>query len=232
MQVRGFTLVEMVMTMVVGSILILGIAGFVELGSRGYSDTVNRQRLQTQAQFVLEKMTREVRHAVPNSFSTNNGCLSFYPIVYSGFYSVDGTDNTKLSIMVGNSSYDLTTSNLKMIINPTSAEEFSSGIDLASRLNTADMTVSLSSPLTSQSIASRFYIYSNAVEYCLDTLTGFVSRNEAGQEYRVANNVSYGALRYLEPTLQRGGVVHLALTFTQNDESSHFETDVQVLNVP
>ena len=60
MKVRGFTLVEMVLTMVVGAILVLGIAGFVELGSKGYSDTVARQRLQTQAKFVLEKMVMYV----------------------------------------------------------------------------------------------------------------------------------------------------------------------------
>ncbi len=44
--------------------------------------------------------------------------------------------------------------------------------------------------------------------------------------------VDEGEFSYSPPTLQRGGVVHLALTFEQNDESSHFETDVQVLNVP
>lgn len=64
---RGFTLIEMIMTIIVGSILVLGIAGFLELGAKGYTDTVARQRIQTQAQFVLEKMSRELRHAVPNS---------------------------------------------------------------------------------------------------------------------------------------------------------------------
>lgn len=35
MRTRGFTLIEMILTIIVGSILVLGIAGFVELGSRG-----------------------------------------------------------------------------------------------------------------------------------------------------------------------------------------------------
>ncbi|MFD2016726.1 PilW family protein [Vibrio olivae] len=52
---RGFTLVEMVATIVVSSILILGIAGFIELGTTGYVDSVERGRLQTQAKFLLER---------------------------------------------------------------------------------------------------------------------------------------------------------------------------------
>lgn len=35
MKVKGFTLIEMVVTLIVGAILVLGIAGFVELGARG-----------------------------------------------------------------------------------------------------------------------------------------------------------------------------------------------------
>ncbi|MGI3026741.1 PilW family protein, partial [Vibrio cholerae] len=94
MRTRGFTLIEMILTIIVGSILVLGIAGFVELGSRGYADTVARQRIQTQAKFVLEKMARELRHAIPNSLAISTDtasqqCLSFYPIVYSGFYALD-----------------------------------------------------------------------------------------------------------------------------------------------
>ncbi len=224
MQVRGFTLVEMVMTMVVGSILILGIAGFVELGSRGYSDTVNRQRLQTQARFVLEKMTREVRHAVPNSFSTNNGCLSFYPIVYSGFYSISGENDSTLSYIVGNSQYE-TGNSLKMIINPTYADQFEDD----DAISFTESPISLTpQQLSSQSIANRFYVYDKEgkVGYCLND--DIVTRNDE----IVAADIKEGKFAYEEPTLQRGGVVHLALTFTQNDESSHFETDVQVLNVP
>lgn len=68
MKIRGFTLIEMIVTIVIGSIIMLGIAVYLRLGVQGYSDSIVRQRLQTQAQFVTEKMSREIRHAVPNSF--------------------------------------------------------------------------------------------------------------------------------------------------------------------
>ncbi len=228
MKVRGFTLVEMVLTMVVGSILILGIAGFVELGSRGYADAVDRQRIQTQSRFVLEKMMREIRHAVPNSFSTVDDCISFYPMVYTGFYSITGASNDTLSFVIGNSSAG-NLNGLKMIINPTNYTDFNSGINLTSN----NSTITLGAPLSSQSIANRFYIYRDKVSYCLNFTSQQITRSINGaNETQVADSVSAGAFSYAPPTLQRGGVVHLALTFTQSGESSSFETDVQVLNVP
>ena len=117
MKTRGFTLIEMVVTMIVGAILVMGIAGFVELGTKGYAQSVDRQRLQTQAQFVLEKMTREVRHALPNVFVSDGLCLSFYPIIESGFYAVSGSD---IHFIVGDE--NATTDDLsdkQLVINPT-----------------------------------------------------------------------------------------------------------------
>lgn len=58
MKVRGFTLIEMIVTIVIGSFIMLGIAGYVQLGMKGYADTIDRQRMQTQAQFVRENVTR------------------------------------------------------------------------------------------------------------------------------------------------------------------------------
>ncbi|MGY6298055.1 PilW family protein, partial [Vibrio parahaemolyticus] len=86
---RGFTLIELVLAIVIGSIIMLGIAGYVQVGMKGYVDASSRQRIQTQAQFVLEKMAREIRHAVPNSFAMTNtvdeSCLSFVPTLNSGY---------------------------------------------------------------------------------------------------------------------------------------------------
>ncbi|CAM2984103.1 PilW family protein [Vibrio diazotrophicus] len=232
MKVRGFTLVEMVLTMVVGAILVLGIAGFVELGSKGYSDTVARQRLQTQAKFVLEKMTREIRHAVPNSFAVSSSagqqCLSFYPIVYSGFYSVSGSNNKTMSFIVGNTPAPSSFDGLRMIINPSRQTDFAVGQNTNFPLSGSNTTFTLSSPLPSQSVAQRQFIYKDLVSYCLDFSAQSVTRNGI----QVADSVNTGEFSYAQPTLQRGGVVHLALTFAQNGESSHFDIDVQVLNVP
>ncbi|EGR0109713.1 PilW family protein [Vibrio vulnificus] len=229
MSSRGFTLVEMVLTLIVGSILVLGIAGFVELGTKGYADSVDRQRIQTQAQFVLEKLSREFRHAVPNSFSDSGNCLSFYPIVYSGFYAVEGND---IQFLIGNTSATSPLANgLSLVINPSRQQDLvSDSFDVSGLTNGAGYFAVLNqaASLESNSINRRHYIFNanGRVEYCFTA--GRISRNGV----QVADSVSAASFNYLEPTLQRGGLVHIKLTFTQNDESSHYQQDVQVLNVP
>ena len=229
MSSRGFTLVEMVLTLIVGSILVLGIAGFVELGTKGYADSVDRQRIQTQAQFVLEKLSREFRHAVPNSFSDSDNCLSFYPIVYSGFYAVEGND---IQFLIGNTSATSPlTSGLSLVINPSRQQDLvSDSFDVSGLTNGAGYFAvsNQAASLESNSINRRHYIFhaNGRVEYCFTA--GRISRNGV----QVADSVSAASFNYLEPTLQRGGLVHIKLTFTQNDESSHYQQDVQVLNVP
>ncbi len=127
MKDRGFTLMEMIVTIVVGSFIMLGIAGYVQLGMKGYADTIDRQRIQTQAQFVLEKMTREIRHAVPNSFHVPKGttnCLEFVPIEYSGFYTFKNND---LEFLLGNdSTLNPIPTNRRMVINPSRYEDLQS----------------------------------------------------------------------------------------------------------
>ncbi|EHK9184924.1 prepilin-type N-terminal cleavage/methylation domain-containing protein [Vibrio vulnificus] len=229
MRARGFTLVEMVLTLIVGSILVLGIAGFVELGTKGYADSVDRQRIQTQAQFVLEKLSREFRHAVPNSFSDSGNCLSFYPIVYSGFYAVEGND---IQFLIGNTNATSQLANgLSLVINPSRQQDLvSDSFDVSGLTNGAGYFAVLNqaASLESNSINRRHYIFNanGRVEYCFTA--GRISRNGV----QVADSVSAASFNYLEPTLQRGGLVHIKLTFTQNDESSHYQQDVQVLNVP
>lgn len=127
MKDRGFTLMEMIVTIVVGSFIMLGIAGYVQLGMKGYADTIDRQRIQTQAQFVLEKMTREIRHAVPNSFHVPKDashCLEFVPIEYSGFYTFKNND---LEFLLGNdSTLNPIPANRRMVINPSRYEDLQS----------------------------------------------------------------------------------------------------------
>ncbi|MEZ9417572.1 pilus assembly protein PilW, partial [Vibrio sp. 10N.286.49.E1] len=81
--------------------------------------SVERFRLQTEARFVLEKLSREVRHAVPNLFpaSVSSGCVSFYPIVDSGFYAISGADINFLVSDTGATSSSLQT--MSLVINPT-----------------------------------------------------------------------------------------------------------------
>ncbi|WP_114765861.1 PilW family protein [Vibrio rhodolitus] len=251
MRVRGFTLIEMIVTMLVGSILVLGIAGFVELGTKGYAQSVDRQRLQTQARFVLEKMTREASHAVPNVFIVDGGCLSFFPIVDSGFYAVSGAD---INFIVGNQSAAVSTLNDKqLLINPTqtlsptdtlaalnNSFDLASVEDISATLSTVGKTFSIpdaASGLVGGSIVNRHYIADNErkVTYCIsgNRITRQVGFTGSPMPLTDGDEVSVsGTLSYSPATVQHNGVVHIDLSFSQGGESTIFQQDVQVLNVP
>ena len=250
MKPRGFTLIEMVLTMVVCGILVLGIAGFIELGAQGYADSVDRQRLQTQAKFVLEKMTREVRHAVPNIFVDQSNCISFYPIVASGFYAVSGAD---INFIVGNNAVNTSALESKrLLVNPTRTLAFDE--TLADLNNSFPLTEvkqpspseavflleNTSSKLVGGSVVNRHYITDSnrRISYCI--LDGRVVRGEGDERVapilmpltdRSSVSVS-GGISYTPASVQHNGVVHIDLDFTQNGESTRFQQDVQVLNVP
>tara|TARA_Y100001956_G_scaffold65059_1_gene65874 strand:- start:4443 stop:5165 length:723 start_codon:yes stop_codon:yes gene_type:complete len=240
MKRSGFTLIEMVITLVVGSILVLGIAGFVDLGARGYSDTIDRQRMQTQAKFVLEKMSREVRHAVPNMFSNDlmagaTDCISFYPIVTSGFYAVSGAD---LQFVIGDENMavgDL--SPLNLVVNPTESTPSSNvfALNSVSSANDVFVLVDEANNLVGNSVSRRHYIYNpnGEVSYCLinQQVQRLVNRTNLTP---VSDNGVSGSLDYSPATVQNNGGVHINLNFTNEDgdESTNFRQNVQVLNVP
>ncbi|WP_322803199.1 prepilin-type N-terminal cleavage/methylation domain-containing protein [Vibrio alfacsensis] len=235
MKMRGFTLIEMIATIVIGSIMMLGIAGYVKLGMKGYADSIDRQRIQTQAQFVLEKMSREIRHAVPNSFyEPSSNCLAFVPIEFSGFYNLrDGN----LEFLLGNDiDRETMPKDSWLVVNPSRIEDLlpaSPQSFSVSELTKKDGVFTISGAadsIDSSSISSRHYIYqeNSQVSYCFDN--DQITRNGVTVAENV--NVAKSKMHYKEPTLQRGGLVHINLEFERDGERSVYQQDVQVLNVP
>ncbi|MFA0628031.1 PilW family protein [Vibrio sp. 10N.222.49.A3] len=240
MRRQGFTLIEMIITMIVGSILVVGIAGFVELGARGYADTVDRQRLQTQAKFVLEKITREVRHAVPNMFNQNavvpgSRCVSFFPIVTSGIYAMSGDDIQ--FVTADNALTAAVLVPLSLVINPTEAAPTNNIFPLATvtATNNTFLLANESVNLVGNSVSNRHYIYNpnGRVTYCI--VNGRVWRSEGnGALIPISDTGVTGDLDYQPANVQRNGIVHLEFEFRNQvgDELTNFQQDIQVNNVP
>ncbi len=247
MRIKGFTLIELILAIVVSSILLLGLANFTEVGVKGYFGSVERYRLQTEANFVIEKISREMRHAVPNLFpsAASSGCVSFYPIVDSGFYVVSGAD---INFLISDSDSDIQSlQNLSMVINPTRPYEEINKIDNVFPLtNVSEATgtnvsgaaftlLGQTNDLVGGSVSNRHYIFDddNPVEYCLSG-DNFLTRSNGGAPVIISDklNVAQSSLLYSPATVQQNGIVDLTLTFTINDETTTFEQEVQVLNVP
>ncbi|HBV77196.1 MULTISPECIES: PilW family protein [Vibrio] len=254
-QQQGFTLIELIVTMVVMGIMVMGIAGFIELGTKGYADTVDRQALQNQARFVVEKMTREIRHSVPNSFAVTEGgkCVSFYPIKYAGAYVVlpvsGGNPFRFVVVSAEPNSDDL--NGLKLVVNPNRPDDLntasSKSIFLSGVVKLKDSEGNDTPIYSTQtesdfdagnvnnSVGNRLYLYNEKVQYCISSTT--ITRQENDEKPdQIGQNITSGSFNDGSGSdgvsLSRSGLIHMTLLFQRGDEKSQYDDDIQVLNVP
>lgn len=87
---RGFTIVELVAVIVILGVLGVGASQFIRQGVGIYVDTVRRDNLQQQSRFAIERISRELKQALPGSIRTssdvNSQCIEFVPIVAASTY--------------------------------------------------------------------------------------------------------------------------------------------------
>ncbi|WP_269469419.1 type II secretion system protein [Aeromonas enteropelogenes] len=93
--VRGFTLVELVMVILLLGIMATFSSQFIGIGSQIYGDASSREQLMSDARFAMERLNREVRDAVPGSvrietatgdWVDSGSCLRFWPISATSRY--------------------------------------------------------------------------------------------------------------------------------------------------
>ena len=82
MRSRGFTLVELIATMVILGIISVMTSKFIVNGFSFYVDATNIQKISTTANFVAEKMEKLIENSVPNSIviSETEKSITFVPI--------------------------------------------------------------------------------------------------------------------------------------------------------
>lgn len=87
---KGFTLVELVLVIIVLGIVSVGISGFVRSAMFAYVDMTERESLLRDGSFFVERFTRELSDAVPNSVrirgNANVHCLQFVPLNWNTYY--------------------------------------------------------------------------------------------------------------------------------------------------
>ncbi|HUL83468.1 MAG TPA: type II secretion system protein [Gammaproteobacteria bacterium] len=74
----GFTLIELVVTLVITAVVVSFMAMFVSAPIQGFTDQARRSRLVDAADTSLRRMARDVRRALPNSVrtTTNSGVVA------------------------------------------------------------------------------------------------------------------------------------------------------------
>lgn len=94
--VRGFSLIEMIVVIVILGVLATAISTFISFGTQVYTDSTAREKVVSSARFAIERLNREIRRAVPNSVRINANsstgasakqCIEFTPIVLSAVYT-------------------------------------------------------------------------------------------------------------------------------------------------
>ena len=245
-RIRGFTLIELIITIVVVGIIALAASNTLQLGFQSYNDSIDRQDNQMQAKFVIEKLSRELRHAVPNSvkIDENDLCVSFIPVEASAFYLALPAFGQKYIDTVLLSNEDVNLNGHRLVINPSSQADL---IDESNRqfvsidsmtqsggISTINFPSASNPPaFISGSVSERAFIYSpNPIKYCIQ-LGGVFRFGRLSNKVQLANQVSSGSFSMESASVNRNSIINMVLVF-KNDlgETTQYQHDVQVINVP
>lgn len=111
-RIKGFSLLELIIVIVIAAILSAIIATFIKQPIDAYIDSVRRAELTDQADTVIRRMARDIRKALPNSvrISADRQCVEFIPTKTGGRYRAqkDGSGyGDALDFTTADGSFDL-----------------------------------------------------------------------------------------------------------------------------
>jgi MSHA biogenesis protein MshO len=186
---QGFTLVELVTVIVILGVLATSITSFLRFGTKSYTDAADREALISTARFVVERLNREVRHALPNSIRTigdNNQCLEFVPIDKSAIYLdipvAPEASSNRVEVVMLEDPLKATTQyvavyalNSADIYNTTTGvvEAFSSVNNSGNKQTPSSINFSSSILFNAESPTSRLYFIESPVSYCVESKSIF-----------------------------------------------------------
>ncbi|MDA0119354.1 PilW family protein [Vibrio sp. T11.5] len=256
---RGFTLIEMVISITLLGIVGLFVGEVVRQSLVLYSDSSNREALIQQGRFATERLRREIREAIPNSVVVANNCIEILPITNSAIYmDLPTVAATSAAIRVLPVVKSITAGE-RVVVYPTDAAELRqsiSGVGQIAQVSTdvdfsasgamtsmVNVNLTVSAGFTALSPADRLYFYRDPVAFCLVGTELLRYSNYAldrvtldpallGQGVRVAGNLAAVNFVVASPQLQRNGLVKMELTFSDNGEQIRFDHDALIYNTP
>jgi len=250
---QGFTLIELITVVVILSIISVIGSHFVASTTASYNRTQQRSKLINGSRQALERMTRQLRVALPNSVRLTNGgiCLEFLPIVSGGNYldpvpdAANGAAASS-SITTAPHSVNFGTANFVAIGAVNDAEVFGGTRVSLANLNTrspTSLTLSVAKVWQRNSLTRRFFLVDNPEAFCI---SGGQLRFYGNQNISVADvdlsssfdllakNAVIGPSPFvLSPgTEDRNAKVSINIGFVSGGEQVDFAQEVSVRNVP
>lgn len=248
---RGFSLIELIVVIVILSILATIGAGFVVSTTQSYEQTRTRALLVNTGRQALERMTRQLRGALPYSVRvTNSGtCVEFMPIAGGGIYLTavpDTTNGVTASATINVSSHQEEFGNAEWVsIGALSADEIygpgASSVALSAR-NVNTLTLASVKSWQRNSINRRFYLLDNPQAFCVvgNQLRFYPNQSISSGSVDLSSNSDLMATSVTADTpfsLSQGSenrntIVQINLDFNSDPESLDFQQQVMIRNVP
>ena len=195
---RGFTLVEMVTVIIILGVLAVGVTSFIVFGTRIFLDSTSVDQVLSQSRFALERITRDIRNAAPNSVRVSRDpgqwqCLELVPIeaasnylsmpVYPNAASNSGT--AIIAPMPVSASYmaliyPLVTTDVYTNPEATTGKLFSLS-NVSTSANITSYTFNRSVQFAEASPRHRLFLVSQPISYC------FIRGGSSVSLYRYAN---------------------------------------------
>ncbi|WP_347330941.1 PulJ/GspJ family protein [Marinimicrobium locisalis] len=249
---RGFSLIELITVVVVLAVIATIGSGFIVTATESYQQTQTRAGLVNTARAALERMTRQLRGAMPYSVRiTNSGsCVEFMPVAGGGYYRNPVPDQSNqapahASIATAPHSVDFGSADF-LTIGAMSSDELYGGspVSLASVSSRTATSVDFPSRRWQRnSIGQRFFLLNPPEGFCLfgGELRFYPNQDRTAAGIDVTSDydlLARGAQAVGAPfslsaaSDSRNVLVRLNIAFAEGGESLAFEQEVLIRNVP
>ena len=251
----GFTLIELVSVIVILSIIAVIGSSFVASSMQMYQQSQDRAKLINKSRQAIERMTRQIRGAVPHSWRLLNGgnCIEFLPIASGGNYLdilPDAANSAPASALILTSPYQVEFSQGDHVTVGAMAATEIYGVAAVSRADTVapvtgngtSINLSASKQWRRNSINQRFFLAAKPQAFCLEAgVLNFYDNlnvNDSGlaggasQLLAIAVTSSTSAFSISAGTEDRSVVLNMNLSFSEAGETVDFLQEVSLRNVP
>lgn len=230
----GFTLIELIIVILLTAILAISLSSLTQYSVFGYIDAKDRNRFSQSAKWITERISREVREALPQSIRVRTSgdihCVEFMNIINASTYLDLPASGSVTSFNAVEFDLNFSAGLLVAIMPIDAASIYSGSGTLANVASVVDVgnevTINLTAPTTfsRRSPQNRFYLLNSPVSFCLNNNNGQITRYSSyttsgtqpvpptgGSSALMADNFSANGtvFNYQAGTLTRAGLLQM-----------------------